>query len=174
MPPLAAPDVVLPRRMAQLPETPLASHSRLTSARQVSTTNESQRPRNGSRLLRPRTTNLLVGGQQIHIVDDRLKLVGYRLARTHRGPGTREPFDVDSLMETVKVTTKTLFEDTHHQDPPQLHPRTSHGDCPAECAPPFWRVSSCEYRCWSQGVLLECPRDLWLEDPWSASCGFRN
>ena len=29
-------------------------------------------------------------------------------------------------METVKVTTKTLFEDTHHQDPPQLHPRTSH------------------------------------------------
>ena len=33
---------------------------------------------------------------------------------------------VYKLMETVKVTTKTLFEDTHHQDPPQLHPRTSH------------------------------------------------
>ena len=29
-------------------------------------------------------------------------------------------------METVKVTTKTLFEDTHHHDPPQLHPRTTH------------------------------------------------
>ena len=33
---------------------------------------------------------------------------------------------IHKLMETVKVTTKTLFEDTHHQDPPQLHPRTSH------------------------------------------------
>ena len=33
---------------------------------------------------------------------------------------------VHKLMDTIKVTTKTLFEDTHHQDPPQLHPRASH------------------------------------------------
>ena len=33
---------------------------------------------------------------------------------------------IHKLMDTVKVTTKPLFEDTHHQDPPQLHPRTSH------------------------------------------------
>ena len=33
---------------------------------------------------------------------------------------------IHKLMDTVKVTTQTLFEDTHHQDPPQLHPRTSH------------------------------------------------
>ena len=33
---------------------------------------------------------------------------------------------IHKLMDTVKVTTKTLFEDTHHQDPPQLHPRTPH------------------------------------------------
>ena len=33
---------------------------------------------------------------------------------------------IHKLLETVEVTTKTLFEDTHHQDPPQLHPRTAH------------------------------------------------
>ena len=162
MSPLApASDVVLPRRTAQLPEQ--APH-RVPQQVDIAGSARRSRPQtnHSARATAPSfffatawplsTTNRPISDRSRGSTDTHCPAIRIVLReRTVAQELAHRSMLIHKLMDTVKVTTKTLFEDTHHQD--TLHPRTSHVAIGARQNVPsnsgsFSRVSSCEYRCW--------------------------
>ena len=190
-------DRVLPRRMPQFPQqAPHRVPQQVDIGRVVHVRldhNESHRPRNCS----PRlflatawplsTTSRPISDRSSGVIKYTLSMIVLQLVavalrkRTVAQELADRAMLVHKLLETVKVTTKTLLQNTHYQNPPQLHPRTPHFAIRPrqylllQQRKQLLRVSSCEYRCWrpSRTAGMSSRRQLDVLDSYFTQCELR-